>query len=167
MERRNFIVNYGILNNVGAVQADVVAHSMGGDIARTMAGLSAFTSQNNYGLGSVHKQITIGTPHTGTQLAFDLLPGPAGDPNACVRNAWNRFGGDVSSMTATVNGSTVDGAVGDLQATSLPKGPFSITYIAGSTTPANLSNLDATIFSGFGFIYNYCGKLWGIRSPCF
>jgi hypothetical protein len=42
----------------------------------------------------------------------------------------------------------------------------SIAYIAGSTTPANLSNLDATIFSGSGFIYNYCGKLWGeARKP--
>jgi hypothetical protein len=55
------------------VQADVVAHSMGGDIARTMAGLSNFTSQSNYGLGPIHKLITIGTPHLGTPLATDLI----------------------------------------------------------------------------------------------
>ncbi|HZR28358.1 MAG TPA: hypothetical protein VFA71_06225 [Terriglobales bacterium] len=161
LQLQNYINNYGVNNNVAVVQADVVGHSMGGDIARTMAGLSNFTGQNDYGLGSIHKLITIGTPHTGTQLAFDLLPGPTGDPNACVRNAINRFAGNPSFLTATVNGITVNGAVGDLRATSLPLGPFPIAYIAATTTAANLSNLDASAFSASGFIHNYCGKLAG------
>jgi len=161
LQLQNYINNYGVNNNVAAVQADVVGHSMGGDIARTMAGLSNFTNQNNYGLGPIHKLVTIGTPHTGTQMASDLLPGATGDPNACVRNAINRFAGNASLLTATINGITVNGAVGDLRATSLPSGPFPIAYIGATTTAANLSNLDASAFSASGFIHNYCGKLAG------
>jgi triacylglycerol esterase/lipase EstA (alpha/beta hydrolase family) len=54
--------------SVAAVQADVVAHSMGGDVARTMPTLATFTGQSTYGLGPVHKLITIGTPHRGNSV---------------------------------------------------------------------------------------------------
>lgn len=43
--------------SVAAVQADVVAHSMGGmggDVARTLPTLATFTGQSTYGLGPVH-----------------------------------------------------------------------------------------------------------------
>lgn len=38
------IADYALLYNVAAVQADVIGHSMGGDIARTMAGVSFLTT---------------------------------------------------------------------------------------------------------------------------
>ena len=158
LQLQTFIANYALHNNVAAVQADVVAHSMGGDISRTMPGLPTFAGQNNYGLGPVHKLITIGTPHTGTPVAVDLLPGTGGDPNACVRKLLNRFG-RVSLLTASVNGIPVSGAVGDLRGTSFPHGPFSIAYIAGTTLPSNLAQLNATIFSDSGFIYSTCGNI--------
>lgn len=56
---------------MAVVQADVVAHSMGGDIARVMPTVTGFANQTNYGLGPVHKLITIGTPHQGSPLAGD------------------------------------------------------------------------------------------------
>lgn len=61
---------------VAAVQADVVAHSMGGDIARTIASLTQFLSDPNnpnFGQGSIHKVITIDSPHLGSPLATKLL----------------------------------------------------------------------------------------------
>jgi pimeloyl-ACP methyl ester carboxylesterase len=160
----DFIHQYGVEQSAAVVQADVVAHSMGGDIARTMPSVTypSFLWQNNYNLGPIHKLITIGTPHLGTQLATDLLPGPAGDLNSCVRNA---LAGNtlVSLLSATLaTGVTVDGAVGDLQATSLPSGSFPIAYIAGSTIPAiNLFNLDARLLSASGYIYTWCGVVGG------
>jgi hypothetical protein len=55
-----------------AVQADIIAHSMGGDIARTMVLQPTFLGDNTFAQGSIHKLITIDTPHLGTQLAGDL-----------------------------------------------------------------------------------------------
>ena len=113
----------------------------------------------NYNLGPVHKLITIGTPHTGTQLAFDLLPGPSGDPNFCVRDALE-LSGEVSLLSATLTGGqVVDGAVGDLRATSLPNAAFPIAYIGATTGPTttNLNGLDMKVLSASWTIYNGCG----------
>jgi len=168
LQVNNFIHNYGISWNAAVVQADVVAHSMGGNIARTMPSVTmpsflcgdSSCGQNNYNLGPVHKLITIGTLHTGTQLAFDLLPGPAGDPNACVRNRL-KGAGDVSLQSAVVNGTTVNGAMEDMKATSLSGGTFPIAYIGATTAPPNLAKLDSSLFSVSGFLYFYCGQLAG------
>jgi pimeloyl-ACP methyl ester carboxylesterase len=138
--------NYG----VAAVQADVVAHSMGGNIVRVMptltTGPAPFASQSNYGLGPVHKLITIGTPHQGTPLAVDLLPSGLGDPNICFRNTLE-INDLPSFQTVTIGGSIVNGAVADLGTApaNLPATePFPMAYIAGSTNAANLQNLDST-----------------------
>jgi len=59
---------------VAASQVDVVAHSMGGVLTRTMPYVvSDFFSYNNYFQGAVHKLITVGTPHLGSPLAIDIL----------------------------------------------------------------------------------------------
>ncbi len=152
------IHNYGIYWNAAVVQADVVAHSMGGDIARTMPTLTNFLNgSSNYNLGFIHKLITIGTPHLGTQLAVDLLPFGSSDPNKCVRNALWLFK-DVSLQSATVNGSPWDGAVGDLQLGVSGTQSLPTAHIAGSTTSANLSQLDA-YFSVSSSLYNTCGAV--------
>jgi pimeloyl-ACP methyl ester carboxylesterase len=80
---RQYIRAFGETFNVAVIQADVVAHSMGGNIARTMALLPDFSNPESYGKGNIHKLITIGTPHTGTRLAIDLLM----SANSCTREA--------------------------------------------------------------------------------
>ena len=83
---------------IAAVQGDIVAHSLGGLVARGMThvgsadslGLSmaptepgglTFYDNNSYGGGYIHKLITLGTPHLGTNLALRQIDGT----NECVR----------------------------------------------------------------------------------
>ena len=61
------------LKNVAAVQYDAVTHSMGGNIIRALVLSGQFVQDGNYARGDVHKLITIGTPHLGTQFANRLL----------------------------------------------------------------------------------------------
>ncbi|HZE80984.1 MAG TPA: hypothetical protein VE604_08775 [Candidatus Polarisedimenticolia bacterium] len=94
---------------VAAAQFDVVAHSMGGDIARTLPLLGKFQSTTNFGLGTIHKVITIGTPHQGSPLPGHIL-----DPaSSCIRTILS-LKGNYAFASATVSGTTSTGAVGDL-----------------------------------------------------
>jgi triacylglycerol lipase len=52
-----------ILKDTGAKQIDIVAHSLGGIVARTFMSLGE-------GRGKVRKLVTLGTPHQGTHLSF-------------------------------------------------------------------------------------------------
>ena len=74
-----------------AAQVDVVAHSMGGLVTRTLEKLPSFNGTDSFGVGIVHKLITIGTSHFGSPLAAALLPNANQDANSCVRNVfdWN------------------------------------------------------------------------------
>ena len=81
----NFIAGYRTSANVASVKADIVAHSMGGDVSRTMFLQSNFLTNSTFptfGAGPINKLITIATPHLGTPVAADLLA----SNNACVRN---------------------------------------------------------------------------------
>ena len=109
----NFIANYRTSANVASVKADIVAHSMGGDVSRTMFLLSNFLSNPTFptfGAGPINKLITIATPHLGTPVAADLLA----SNNACVRNV---LAGDQDYALASItfSGQTANGAVGDLE----------------------------------------------------
>lgn len=95
---------------VAGVQADFVVHSMGGDVTRWLVQESNFLSNDTYAQGSIHKLVTIGTPHLGSPLATDLLA----DNNSCVRTAI-ALDGDITFDTATVSGNNTTGAVNDLQ----------------------------------------------------
>jgi hypothetical protein len=66
------IGNYGI-NSIAASQVDIVAHSMGGLMARGLTQQPDYRNQNNSMEGYIHRLITIGTPHFGGQLAKILL----------------------------------------------------------------------------------------------
>lgn len=175
---QHLISDFEALYTVAAVQADVVAHSMGGDIARLMpsmtTGPTPFASPSNYGLGPVHKLITIGTPHQATPLAVDLLPSALGDSNACVRDVLATFS-KPSFQTVTFGTATVNGAVGDIAAApaNLPATePFPMAYLAGSTNAANLQNIDSTFstsywlrsgcltYFGSGLAYDLSPTLW-------
>jgi pimeloyl-ACP methyl ester carboxylesterase len=90
----------GIL--VAAVQVDIVAHSMGGDLARTMVTRPNYLSANNYQKGLIHKLITIDTPHLGSEFANRLY-----NSKQLCKFAWGR------------SGKKVGDAVRDLQTTSV------------------------------------------------
>lgn len=93
-----------------ATQADVVGHSMGGLVARTMYGLPQYNPVSfNAGKGYIHKLLTIGTPHGGSPLAPALLA----PQNSCVADALARIG-NYSFATVGVGTTYYDGAIADL-----------------------------------------------------
>jgi len=160
---RNFIADFRDGMNVAAVQADVVGHSMGGDIARTMVLSADFLSGDSFGRGPVHKLVTIGTPHLGTPLATQILQ----DANSCVRGLLADHG-KFSLSTVTLAGSPVHGAVGDLQgdgrggglsaalSSLAAKQPFPTAYLAGVMGADNLAGLDCGGFCSANLIRLDC-----------
>ena len=151
----NFIANYRTSANVAAVKADIVAHSMGGDVARTMVLLSNFLSDSTfptYGAGPINKLITIATPHLGTPVAADLLA----SNNACVRNVL-ASDQDYALASVAISGQTVNGAVADLEGNGFGSSlspalsnlratqPFKTAYIAGIATSTNLNGLSCIL----------------------
>jgi pimeloyl-ACP methyl ester carboxylesterase len=94
---------------VAAAQADVVAHSMGGALSRSLVLQSDFLSDLNFRQGTIHKLITINTPHLGTPLATQLL----GLTNDCVRNLLASKG-NIAFESVTTSSGTFNGAVFDL-----------------------------------------------------
>jgi pimeloyl-ACP methyl ester carboxylesterase len=75
-------------NNVAAVQADVVSHSMGGPVVRTMALPPTYLNDPlfpTFGAGPIRKLITIAGVHQGTPLADYLVHEP------CVENLFNSW----------------------------------------------------------------------------
>jgi pimeloyl-ACP methyl ester carboxylesterase len=96
---------------VTAIQVDIVAHSMGGDITRTFPMVKGFYGNTTFGLGGVHKMITIGTPHWGSPLAPHLLD----NNNQCVRGILATSGSPSFTSVTFNNGTTTTGGVGDLQ----------------------------------------------------
>ena len=55
--------------SIAASQVDVVAHSMGGLMARGFVQQPDYKGKENYMKGSLHRLITIGTPHFGGPLS--------------------------------------------------------------------------------------------------
>jgi hypothetical protein len=100
--------------SVAAVQVDVVAHSMGGDVTRTMPLLPDFLQGNTYGEGIVHKLITVDTPHKGAVLATALVS-QMSHGHFSVPLFLGNWSTNVVLRSATLrDGRTVSGAVGDL-----------------------------------------------------
>ena len=144
----NFIAAYRTAANVASVKADVVTHSMGGDISRTAFLLKSFLANNTFGAGPINKLITIATPHLGTPVAADMLS----NSNSCVRNTLAGYG-DIAIQSVTFSGQTAHGAVIDLEGDGFGGGlsaalknlkavqPFPTAYIAGIATSDNLDGL--------------------------
>jgi pimeloyl-ACP methyl ester carboxylesterase len=59
-------------DSIAVTQADVVAHSLGGLMTRSFSQQNDFTGLSNYYKGSIHKLITIGTPHRGAPIGAVL-----------------------------------------------------------------------------------------------
>jgi pimeloyl-ACP methyl ester carboxylesterase len=144
----NFVAAYRTSANVASVKADIVGHSMGGDISRTMFLLSTFLSGTTFGAGPINKLITVATPHLGTPVAADLLS----SSNTCARNVL-ASDGDIALQSITFSGTTADGAVLDLEGSGTGSSlstalsnlkatqPFPTSYIAGIATSTNLNGL--------------------------
>ena len=144
---------FKIINQVAAVQADIVAHSMGGDITRTLRSVPSFAGSDTFGKGRVHKLITIATPYLGTPLATQLLQASS----RCMANILAENGHPAFS-TVTFSSAIVTGAVGDLQGDgkggglspalkglqSLSPVFFPTALIAGAMSSTNLSGIDCT-----------------------
>ena len=118
------IETYKMTSNVAAAQAEVVAHSMGGLVTRTMALDPKFLTDPAYptfGKGPVRRLITIGSPHQGTRLA-NYLPG-----TRCIRGYFEDLGKPVA-------GGIQDLAVGSAalqRLNSAGQTPFSVHTIVG------------------------------------
>jgi hypothetical protein len=97
---------------VAAVQADVIAHSMGGNIARTLPLQKNFYGGATYGAGAIHKLVTIDTPHLGSTLATRLLsPQEMGN---CLQQILARRQRHVFASAKLRGIGIVNGAVNDL-----------------------------------------------------
>jgi pimeloyl-ACP methyl ester carboxylesterase len=148
VQLRQLIKDFRRHFSLAAVQADVVAHSMGGDVARTIALQSGFQSNDTFGAGPIHKLIIIGTPHLGTPFATAGLQ----NANSCTRDLL-ASNDNVALTTALVNGMTVNGAVADLSgngtgaqrsaalASFSSSQPFPTARVAGLMTATNLAGL--------------------------
>ena len=83
LELKASFSRYKKSNNVAAVQADVVAHSMGGPVVRTMALRSDYLDDRSFctfGKGPIRRLITIDAVHLGTRIGNYLLS------HQCVAN---------------------------------------------------------------------------------
>lgn len=104
--------------NAAGVQVDVVAHSMGGLVTRTLEYHPAYTDRTSLGVGKIHKLITIGTPHLGSPLAIDLLrTDPPEATNPCMDKVLTQHDSPVF-RTVTPDGPAApdfNGGVNDLQ----------------------------------------------------
>lgn len=66
------LADFRLRNSAAVSQVDIVAHSMGGLITRTLAILPGFQHPSNFNKGFVHKFLTLNTPHLGTPFATRL-----------------------------------------------------------------------------------------------
>jgi pimeloyl-ACP methyl ester carboxylesterase len=93
------------LTSIGfaCTRADMVVHSMGGLVARKfLYDNSHYKSKLNFGMGSVRRIVTIGTPHLGSQLASLLLRHNNG-VNNCIR--------DDNPQVAGIQNGDIDNAI--------------------------------------------------------
>jgi len=84
---------------VAATQIDVVTHSMGANLARTMVLLPQFLNSPTFNQGVIHKIVTIDAPHLGSPLAAQLL----GSTSDCTRELL-ASNGNYSFTSVTISG---------------------------------------------------------------
>jgi len=151
---------------VAVTQADIVGHSLGGNIARFMATESSYLDDASFRQGVIHKLITIDTPHLGSPLATDLLQ-PA---NACTANVLSgSLGLPVIGQALTTDGRSIPGAIGDLQdatnaVTFVSQGlaninnftgppQISTAFIGGNANATNYASLPSPALTAILFVY--------------
>jgi pimeloyl-ACP methyl ester carboxylesterase len=78
--------------SIAASQVDIIAHSMGGLMARGFVQQPDYKGKENYMKGSIHRLITIGTPHFGGPLSKFLYD---------CRDYWYCVEGNIMSAART------------------------------------------------------------------
>jgi pimeloyl-ACP methyl ester carboxylesterase len=142
---RRAIETFKTYNSAAAVQADLVVHSMGGVVSRALKNLPNYKDARSFNSGTIHKLITIGTPHYGSPLATMLLSG-----NDCTRRALAAFRSvSLSSVTLAhdpIMSGTVNGGVLDLQGDGFGGGLSSA--LSAIDTASNGSTVPTAFISG-------------------
>ena len=167
------IVDYrtdNLLNTpIAVAQADIVAHSMGGDITRYLPLTSGFSGDQNYDLGPVHKLITIGTPHLGSPLAIQLLQ----SSNTCVAKVLGWLHHYAFSSVLIYPNVSYTGGIADLQGDingtlgSLGPDLFAIQPgVAGSTATIPTAMIAASMTSTQLNAVNSSKDAFVIRKVC-
>src|SRR5450759_3737346 len=82
---------------------------MGGVVTRTLENLPGYSAES-YAAGTINKLITFGTPHLGSPIATQLME----NENICIRGIL-ALKKNISLVSATVDGSPVNGAMLDLR----------------------------------------------------
>ena len=152
---------------VASVQVDVIAHSMGGVITRTLPLTPGFFS-HTLGQGIIHKVISIDVPHLGSPLAAQLLDATADCTRGLLAGKGNVTFNSVNFTKAP--NTPVSGGTGDmvnspmssvLNAISNPgPRPLPTALIAGVYT--NFASLDCTTnFFGYPCAAYYIQKTCG------
>jgi pimeloyl-ACP methyl ester carboxylesterase len=120
-----------ILVPLASVQVDVVAHSMGGLIIGYLTTLPTYLSTSNFRQGSVHKLITLGTPHYGSpQAILSLLP-----QTKCTRDT-GATQGRLSFSSAIVSAPSSGASLG----IPIPGASFELSGDGWGKNPSNLSS---------------------------
>jgi pimeloyl-ACP methyl ester carboxylesterase len=110
-EIQEAIFDFRAYNNAAAAQVDVVAHSMGGDITLALSALPTYQDLASFGMGDVHKLITIDTPYLGSPLAAQLFQ----PQNVCPAGILAAGGKWSLAGAVPAGGNGVTGAVYDLK----------------------------------------------------
>jgi pimeloyl-ACP methyl ester carboxylesterase len=157
---------------VAAVQADIVAHSMGGLITRTLALQPSFLGDDTFGMGNIHKLITIDTPHLGSQVATQLLAPQ--ETGGCLQKLLaaglplvakgNKF---VLSFADFADGTDYDGAVADLEGddtTNPPQLSTALRALNTSTSHLLPTAPIAGVYTNFGVLDSMVSPAFAIRN---
>jgi hypothetical protein len=175
-ELYNSIATFAKAKQVASVQADIIAHSMGGNIVRILPllGLSFF-SPPTYSSGVIHKLISLDTPHFGTPLAGQLLD----DSNSCVRriiaredpnfafshvalqDATDLVTGAVFDLEGDGNGGSLSDALQDL------RNPSKISPLHRISTALITGTMDAHNLAPLSPLNNPLGNATLIKALCF
>ncbi len=127
-------------------RADIVCHSMGGDITRTMVARQPAYMSNTFGMGLIHRFVTLGTPHYGSPWA-NLLWGLHNLPE----------GGPVVDYLASSVGYPIDqGAVEDLQQGSTALLNMGATNASSFALIGDIDPTNITSTTLINFIYQVC-----------
>jgi len=148
---------------VAGIQADIVAHSMGGVITRTLVLQPTFLSGNTFGQGNIHKVITIDTPHLGTPVAIQLLS--PGEHNGCLQNLLASYGDFPLNLAILSNGPTYSGAIADLEGDDTTGALSNALTALNSTAPHPLPTaLIAGIYQNFAVLDSIFDNAFLIRN---
>jgi len=165
----SFLTRFALGDNpasiaAASVGADIVAHSMGGLIARYWAVEPDYLADGNFNKGYIHKLITLGTPHFGSPLSIlTLFP-----ESECARNIGANRGRLSFSSALFANGTFAHGAAGELNGDGIGANLSSELAILrghGPTVPlamlaGELGDIEGhiDISAPAKFVHSWCGS---------